>query len=225
MFDTKEANSEPQEWHHRFMGHLAAMQPRYDKTRERRLGDSGAFAELRSAARGGAFVFRAYPHVVPFIPEHQVRLVTERRIEIAVLVAQLYATHRPTRETDDQNAEDETTHRQRNSYRTVGELLGLADAANRNDELSSEPKNETPFERTLKTTIAADRETLDRQLRQALVRIRGQKVELLHGDFVQLCRDLDKWEQHNYPTQKRWVRDFYRARYQGAQKRTTGGNQ
>lgn len=181
-------------WFGRYIGHLETI----GGLREGYRPDTGALAELRSAARGGPFEIRALRHVVPYLSDD--RPATARDTKVALIVGHLFASHPPE-------------GIQASAGRSVGRLLGLVDAKmlNRSGAMP-DPKRPTALERHLQTLVAAPLDQLSAKLRGSFARIASEGVAPTSGDYAQLLSDLTYWDSPERRVQYRWVGQFYVAR-------------
>lgn len=181
-------------WYGAYLNHLEVLAGMRGSGRV----DSGALAELRSAARGGAFEIRALRHVVPLLAEKSPP--RDRETRIALLVGQIYASHPPDGASEGRK-------------RSVGRLLGIADRESIG-KTAATPDNcqPTPLERHLQIVITTSLDQLATKLRGSFARIGSEGVTLRTDDYAQLFNDLWYWSHPNRNVQYRWVRDFYAAR-------------
>lgn len=190
-------------WYDGYLGHLELIAG----NRGGRRPDTGALAELRSAARGVAFETRALRHVVPYLSADGPP--REWETQVALLVGHLYATYPPESGSGE-------------ARRSVGRLLGLADRESLS-KAGGVPDNAqpTPLERHLHVLVATSFEQLSSKLRGSFTRVVRQHIIPTTGDYAKLLDDLGYWRLSERKVQYRWVHDFYTTRTVGS--KTQGG--
>ena len=171
--------------------------------------DLGALAELRNSARGAAFEIRALRHIVPYLEQNDT--YHRDHVRVAMLVGQLFAAYRPDSPTPETDSEDKV------QYRSLGWLLGEAEAREKNsgnssagtDSTGEGKRNPTALERHLYTVVAADFDRLGPRLRGTLARLKKEHITPKIADYGQLLNDLDQWMLPKKDVQYNWVKDFY----------------
>lgn len=81
-------------------------------------------------------------------------------------------------------------------------------------QLSQKTGRCTAVERRLTRLLAADRNELPDLLRHAVTLLKGQDIPV---DWVQLTKDLQRWDHPERWVQRAWARDYYRVAPTNAQ--------
>ena len=207
MADTDKDEQE-KEWYVKYMGHLRYLAGIKNESRK---PDLGALAELRNSARGGTFKIRALRHVIPYIKEDDNKRRYEHHVQVSLILGQLFAAYRP------EGPRPETDSEDKRQYRSLGRLLGEAEARKKKsgdsstgtDDAGQGRHSPTALERHLQTVTAADLDRLGPRLRGTLARLKQAGIALEMDDYWSLIRDLDKWTRQSKVVQYNWIKDFY----------------
>ena len=111
------------------------------------------------------------------------------------LIATLFATHRTSWPPNDSGP----TERRHN----LGASLSVLAAQLKDGEAESE---QTPIDRRIVALLNCSREDLPHHLRQAVALLKSKDVPV---DWLQLLKDVRRWDRRDSPVQRAWARAFW----------------